>query len=411
MRRNAANWLRLADKVYHYRHDLLKDSELQDLVGARNQLQESLRRNEDASKLKLGVERLEDVLRKHGGPYYRRSGWTENVEVLLVAAILAIGVRTYFVQPFKIPTNSMWPSYYGMTAEVYSEGDEPPGAIGSLFRRLAFGAKRYTVDAPVSGEVQLAIHIPRQMPVSARLPREPVTGKKWLIVPTPLYRYSFYVGDTPVAVDVPADFQMEPVFHEAFFPDAPSLEAAISEALMNHRPRPGEIMRIGTGIQVEAGEPALEFDLLTGDQLFVDRFSYHFVRPKVGDGFVFRTGSIPELSREPDKYYIKRLVGVEGDVLEIKNPPVLLRNGERIDGQPVFEKIQSRDGLYTGYVAGGLLAPGRTVEVPEDRFFAMGDNSSNSLDSRSWGFVPADAVVGRSLFIYYPFTSRWGPAR
>src|SRR5690554_281501 len=102
MRRNAANWLRLADKVYHYRHDLLKDSELQDLVGARNQLQESLRRNEDASKLKLGVERLEDVLRKHGGPYYRRSGWTENVEVLLVAAILAIGVRTYFVQPFKI---------------------------------------------------------------------------------------------------------------------------------------------------------------------------------------------------------------------------------------------------------------------------------------------------------------------
>src|SRR5690606_917830 len=144
-------------------------------------------------------------------------------------------------------------------------------------------------------------------------------------------------------------------------------EAAISEALMNHRPRPGEIMRIGTGIRVEAGEPALEFDLLTGDQLFVDRFSYHFVRPKVGDGFVFRTGSIPELSREPDKYYIKRLVGVEGDVLEIKNPPVLLRNGERIDGQPVFEKIQSRDGLYTGYVAGGLLAPGRTVEVPEDR--------------------------------------------
>lgn len=414
MRRNAENWLRLAEKVYHYRRDLLKENEVQEIVGASSQLQESLRRNEDASKLKLGAERMEDVLRKYGGPYYRRSGWTDNVEVLLVAAILAIGIRTYFVQPFKIPTNSMWPTYYGMTHEVFSEPEESPGPAARVFRRAAFGAKRHTVVAPVDGEIQLAVRVEQNKPYRARLPVQPVPDRKWLIFPSQAFRYQFYVGDTPVAVDVPPDFQMEPVFHEAFFPEASSLESVIREQLVAQNARPGDVIRIGTGQRVEQGEPALEFDILTGDQLFVDRMSYHFVRPKVGDGFVFRTGDIPGLNRPngtpEDKYYIKRLVGVGGDTLEIQ-PPVLLRNGEPISGEPVFEKMHEQEGLYTGYVAGGLLEPGQTVKVPEDKFFAMGDNSPNSLDSRAWGFVPSSAVVGRSLFIYYPFTKRWGPAQ
>src|SRR5690606_849055 len=73
-----------------------------------------------------------------------------------------------------------------------------------------------------------------------------------------------------------------------------------------------------TGKMVRAGERMLSFDILTGDQLFVDRVSYHFVRPEVGDGFVFRTGNIPDLARiGGDQYYIKRLVGVPGDELRI----------------------------------------------------------------------------------------------
>jgi signal peptidase I len=49
--------------------------------------------------------------------------------------------------------------------------------------------------------------------------------------------------------------------------------------------------------------------------------------------------------------------------------------------------------------------------VPEDKYFALGDNSGNSQDGRYWDFVPAKDVVGRPVFVYYPFTSRWGPAR
>lgn len=410
MRRHAENWLRLAEKVYHYRRDLLKEKEVQELVGATSHVSETLRRDEDASKIRLASERLEDALRRYGGPYYRKSGWTDNVEVLLVAAILAIGIRTYFVQPFKIPTNSMWPTYHGMTHEVFASPEEEPGSAAKLFRAVVYGARRYTVEAPVSGEVRIAVR------ERAGLARTLVPARSFVVFPGKAYEYELFVGDTPVALRVPPDFQLEMVYRDVFFPEAPSYEGAMAAIQRSgaYSRGPGDRLLIKTGMHVEAGQQVLSFDILTGDQLFVDRMSYHFVRPKIGDGIVFRTGNIPGL-RGPagvaeDKYYIKRLVGLPKDTLEIQ-APVLLRNGEPIDGRPVFEKLQKREGRYTGYVADGMLAPGRTVQIPEKHFYAMGDNSPNSADSRVFGFVPEQEVVGRSLFIYYPLTKRWGPAR
>jgi signal peptidase I len=152
----------------------------------------------------------------------------------------------------------------------------------------------------------------------------------------------------------------------------------------------------------------LRFDILTGDQLFVDRMSYHFVRPKVGQGFVFRTGQIPGIGQ--DQYYIKRLVGVPGDTLEIKNY-TLFRNGEPITGSSAFDKNARRADNYVGYRNERDLSAGQVMTVPADSFAALGDNSANSEDSRFWGYIPAREAIGRPLFIYYPFTSRWGPAR
>jgi signal peptidase I len=162
---------------------------------------------------------------------------------------------------------------------------------------------------------------------------------------------------------------------------------------------------------VGGGGGGCSFDELAGDQLFVDRVSYHFMRPAVGSGFVFRTGNIPDIARQyGDQYYIKRLVGTPGDRLEIKGSE-LNRNGAPIAGSSAFEANAKRTDKYTGYVAMGLLSPGDTVTVPKNSYFAMGDNSSNSQDGRYWGFVPAKDVIGRPMFVYYPFTKHWGPAR
>jgi signal peptidase I len=58
-----------------------------------------------------------------------------------------------------------------------------------------------------------------------------------------------------------------------------------------------------------------------------------------------------------------------------------------------------------------ILFPGEPVTVPPRSYLALGDNSHNSMDGRYWGFVPEKDVVGKPLFIYYPFTSRWGTSR
>jgi len=172
------------------------------------------------------------------------------------------------------------------------------------------------------------------------------------------------------------------------------------------------------GKMVHAGEAILRFDVLAGDQLFVDRVSYQFTRPAVGQGFVFRTDHIPEIERAyGDQYFVKRLVGVPGDSIEVKEP-VVYRNGAPITGAKAFEMNAGRVSPYRGYFNAthddsrySQLFPGETIKVPEHDYLALGDNSHDSFDGRFWGFVPEKDVVGRPLFIYFPFSRRWGPAR
>jgi signal peptidase I len=420
MRQNAANWLDLADKVWALRRDVLSGAEAADLQQGRGNLRRLLRERADPGKLKLAIEGLEGALRRAGGAVYPKTSLTENIEFFLVAAIVILGLRTYFVQPFKIPTNSMWPTYYGMTAENLPPGATAAGFLGQVFRFAAFGATRHEALAPRSGQVS-ALYFS-----SGQLAYKKKKGRSWIIFPADLREYSFFVDGEPATVEVPDDFSgLDDLVIDTYFGGRPAFEAKWSQLLAGNSlsVRPivvdattlpnGTAMAalVPLGRSVAAGEPVIRFDLLTGDQLFVDRFSYHFLRPRVGQGFVFRTGNIARIGK--DDYYIKRLVGVPGDVITIK-PPVLLRNGRPITGAQAFDLNANQVGDYHGYTnpaAADFLGPGGSVTVPPDGFFAMGDNSGNSADGRYWGFVPAADVIGRPLFIYYPFTRRWGPAR
>ena len=82
-----------------------------------------------------------------------------------------------------------------------------------------------------------------------------------------------------------------------------------------------------------------------------------------------------------------------------------------------FERVMSgtfehpKDG-YRGYASGPsfgyLYSPDATFRVPEKRYFALGDNSYNSADSRYWGTVPEENLMGCGMFVYWPFTKHWG---
>jgi signal peptidase I len=410
MRQNATNWLELATKVEHFRRDVLPAEDLQELQQERERLRTQLKAKAGASDLKLGIESLEGVLRKTGGTFYPKSNLVEYVEFFLVAAIVILGIRAFFFQPFKIPTNSMWPSYNGMTGEVFSDPEEEPGTLAQGFRFLTQLAVPHRIDAPVSGEIRIPVvrgfDETRGQPRDFLKPPGAAKGRKWLIFPTTKRVYEIYVGKTPVKITVPASFDLEKVILDAFFDGAEKFPMP-----KDLPPRTGVFL--GTGKTVKAGERLLSFDVLTGDQLFVDRISYHFVKPSVGDGFVFRTDNIPELhammSGPKEQYYIKRLIGTPGDTLEIREP-MLYRNGEPIEGSDAFDANAGQEGDYPGYRSLGLLAEGEIFTVSEREYMAIGDNSASSLDGRYWGTVPEKDVVGRPMFIYYPFNSHWGPA-
>lgn len=440
MRRTAVNWLEMAERVHDYRRDQLSEAQGLKLLTATGELRARVREKATAGPVKAAIEKLEAAMREVGGRVYPTGSLVENVEFFLVAAIVILGLRAYFLQPFKIPTNSMWPTYYGMTSEVFKAGEEP-GLLRKAGRLVALGAMNYSMSAPADGEVLIPV-FRDYTPAFTEKP-----GRSMLVFPTTIREYTFQVGGQEAKVSVPADFDFDRVLGEVFKGSSDSLYGALRKAADQAPALESSMLRVRGGSDavdarvywvpigktVHKGESILSFDILTGDLLFVERLSYNFFPPKVGSGFVFKTENIhsPEMQTPSGaqiaQYYVKRLVGLPGNTLEIRKPVVtitdgsqpklgprdgqLYRNGQPIEGAAAFGKNARKEGLYPGYTADGLLGFGQVVEVPANSYFAMGDNSPRSKDGRSWGFVPDKDVVGRPLFIYYPLTSRWGLAK
>lgn len=131
------------------------------------------------------------------------------------------------------------------------------------------------------------------------------------------------------------------------------------------------------------------------DRMIVDKLSYRFSAPQRGDLIVFETSKIRGLKPlrgvgGPGEVYVKRLVGLPGERIRIADGKVFA------DGRPLTEA--------DGIPAITYLAVNGESEfvVRPDEFFALGDHSANSLDSRYWGGVPASSVIGKVTMIFYP---------
>jgi len=141
--------------------------------------------------------------------------------------------------------------------------------------------------------------------------------------------------------------------------------------------------------------------LMPGDRIIVNKFFYQTREPRPGDVILF------ELPRNPDQIFIKRLIGLPGDKVEI-NSKVLYINDKPIhesyalnlDTQVIPKETQPRD----------FFGP---VRVPRDHLFMLGDNRDYSSDSRFWGFLPANGIKGKVVMVYWSRDNatgniRWG---
>ena len=166
--------------------------------------------------------------------------------------------------------------------------------------------------------------------------------------------------------------------------------------------------------------PSMENNLLVGDHLLVNKFAYgargSFVDRVLplrdirrGDIIVFK------YPRDLAKHYVKRAIGLPGDRIRVQDAQVF------VNGQPLAEPYkQMMDRAYRvdfpplagdgTYDLDGInwypkYLEGNEVVIPPNFFFAMGDNRDNSQDSRYWGFVPRELIVGKALVIYWSYES------
>lgn len=124
---------------------------------------------------------------------------------------------------------------------------------------------------------------------------------------------------------------------------------------------------------------SMEPTLTRGSLVMVIKLAYKFSTPQRGDVIVFH------YPPNPEQQYIKRVIGLPGEQVKIANGQVYINGG--LLEEPYIQVPIQRGGEW---------------QVPENALFVLGDNRNNSADSRVWGMVPLDYVIGKALFVYWP---------
>ena len=158
---------------------------------------------------------------------------------------------------------------------------------------------------------------------------------------------------------------------------------------------------------------SMEQNLLIGDHLLVNKFVFGpslsgaerlllpVDRINRGDVIVFK---YPE---DPERDFIKRVIGLPGETLEIRDKRVYV-DDRRLE-EPYVHFMQSFSASDHGFAPIDVRDRYGPVTIPPDHYFVMGDNRDNSQDSRYWGFLPAGYVKGKALFVYWSYGGLIGP--
>ncbi len=373
-----------------YKRDLLPAAKLEQITSLRKELEQAMKQR-DRERLGKLTDELNEVCER-ALPEARSSELADNVEVFFVAIVIALGIRAYVAQPFQIPTGSMQPTLNGIKAELTAE-DPRPGMIGNLAGFFT-GTNYVNVVSDHSGRLRL---------------REPITEHKFLIF-MPYCKLHFEDGHS-IKINCPLN-QLLGELELAKRVNGRAIE------LSNDTPDRTSLYGLAGGEPIREGQLLARGIVTKGDHVLVNKFSYHFRQPTRGEVFVFTTNHILGINvpaEQGSQHYIKRLAGVPGDHLKVQSPKLFINGQEASESG--FQRVMSgtfqqpADG-YRGYsdpyTVGGSIAE---IQLKDDEYFAMGDNSYNSSDSRRWGTVPERNVVGPALFCYWPLGSHWGPIK
>jgi signal peptidase I len=388
-----------AKKFVDYKRDLILPERVAEIDSRRQDLVNAIR-SRDRAKVDETSKQLRAVC-ENTLAHEKPLGWLEeNVEVMFVAIVIALGLRAYYLQPFRIPTGSMQPTLNGIVGTPLKKEDWPSFPQRMLEKVLR--GRSYVYE------------------VTDRDRRLAVTPQGALDIRDTQFLHFFSrsilnFSDSP-PIRLPA-------------PSNPISEIGLRDAL-------GKAIR-NNGL-IPKGTVLCEGTVDSGDLVLVNKFSYHFRKPTRGEVFVFDTIGIAGIQqRSGDQgagsHYIKRLCGVPGDKLSIRTPNLYV-NGKIAD-EPGIQRVIRGEGPYSlnhGYSPASpneplhhgkklpqyLASETATLTLAADtrpgmrEYAALGDNTGNSLDSRYWGTVKEFNLVGPALFSLWPITTgHWGLIR
>jgi len=369
-------------KLMQAQRDLLPAEGVDAITAAIATLRDKTGQGTNKGAIRLAMEELEFTANRWLKPY-PYAAWRENVEVVLVALTVAMGIRTFVLQPFKIPTGSMQPTLYGVTSEnLIGQPDfKVPTGIERV-RQWFAGLSYVHVVAKRDGVIE-EFEPPRRLLILNLWQRVKVGGEwQWLIFP-------------------------------------PDFGGETLQSRADLRP----------GTRYKAGQDIAKLKVICGDHLFVNRITYNFRRPERGEIVVFKTAGTQ--IQQQDQFYIKRMVGMGEERVQIGNDRHLVINGVRLDrgsDWPHFAMVYSfptnlppRPDKYSGHVNNTVAAtlgmrglaplfddPQSVYTVPPHHYIVMGDNTLRSSDSRFWGPFSEKNIIGKSSFVYWPISSRFG---
>lgn len=396
--RHATHMWKHVRNILNAQRDILSTPAIESMTAALAELRAATLAKTSKAELEAQMKKLEEAANKWLKPYPHAS-YRENVEVFLVALAVAMGIRTFFAQPFKIPTGSMQPTLYGVTSTpdlTYSYA-MPPAVIEEQLKRR---------DA--------------------------------LVFPTGWQRVKdWFAGISYIDITAKADGPLERVNAPVgirIFNFWQTVVIGGKTHLLLFPPDYGQSdLRARNGLELgrvfRKGESVVHMKIQAGDHLFVDRLTYNFRKPERGEIAVFQTAGIQHPRMPQDQFYIKRLVALGGEKVQIGNDRHLIIDGKRLDKTtPHFENVYSFDpsqppaeSQFSGHVNdfnfGRLGMQNYAPLFPDERevydlapnhYMVMGDNTLNSFDSRAWGPFPATNVIGKQFFVYWPITKRFG---
>ncbi len=417
--RKGGELLGIVRKHYHHQLDVLPAKNRLELETGIATYETALKSSATtAAQLREAGQQFEETAHKWLKPY-PFSSYRDNFESLLGTVVIIFAFKTFFATPMEIPTGSAQPTFNGITFEDLRSKPEVkiPTGIERLWERWIKGNRYYDIIAEEDGDLESV---------------SPATKQ-------------FALGQIGMGkhVEIRVGNRSYPV---AWAPEVPEQQLAIIDQY-TRRPYRSHFRK---------GEAIIRCRVQGGDRLFVERVSYNFRKPHRGEYFVFQSTGLPAPVVQ-GTHYIKRLIAFGGEKVRIGNDRHVYINGHRLEKtDPGFEKIYSFDpaklpvdSQYSGHVNGetyqialkqylmttprGGIAPneverfadlaskeyaagvGRYFPDAETEFtvhpncyLGFGDNTMSSSDGRAWGDVPREKVIGKSLFVMWPFTSRWG---